>query len=235
MVSHFFLIPALAAHLSAAPRPLRVVVMVDQTGSTLTTRVPRLTVDDFADLLALLLQNGGEVAVGVIRDRSNRPLLRCRVEQKPLRHAQPPGEKLNPFIRQRLIRAFTADKEKEDRVENAWLREAEQQVYRFRERLRGLLDARLAGRTDIQGAVLRSDLFLAEPEDGWRQPTRRVVLFHSDGIDTVHGPTAAMKSGATVLVVNGSANLGALAAFNPVRLESFAAALRYIRSRSEEE
>lgn len=234
--SKLLLIPAMAVLLRAAElRPVRVVVMIDQTGSTLATRVPQLEIADFGDLLDLLLQNGGEIAVGTVRDRSNRPLIRCRVDEKPIRHAKPPAEKMNVFVRQRLMRAYLAEKSKEDQLEAAWQDQSQQKVEQFREQLQDVLDAPLAGRTDIYGAVLRADLFLAEPEDGWRQPTRRFAVFHSDGIDNVRGPNTAMRSGAAVLVVNGSASLGALGALNPTRLESFSAAVRYVRSHSKED
>ena len=236
MTSRFLFVLALApALLAAQPRPLRVVVMVDQTGSTTSTRVPQLQPSDFSGLLDQILQSGGEIGVAAIRDRSNRPLLRCRVEQKPERRAQPPAEKMNPFLRQRLTRAYLLEKSEEDQSEAAWLEQARKQIEVFREELRGLLDAPLAGRTDIHGAVLRADLFLAEPDAGWRQPTRRYAIFHSDGIDNVRAPRPAMKSGATVLVVNGSASLGSFAALKPVPLESFGAAVRYVHSRSQEE
>jgi len=233
--SRLLLLAATAVVLRAAElRPVRVVVMIDQTGSTLATRVPTLEVADFADLLDLLLQNGGEIAVGTIRDRSNRPLLRCRVDQKPIRYAKPPIEK-NVFIRQKLMRAYLAEKGKEDQLEAAWQDQAQQKLEPFRQQLHDLLNAPLAGRTDIYGALLRADLFLAEPEDGWRQPTRRFAIFHSDGIDNVRGPSTAMRSGAAFLVVNGSASLGALSALNPTRLESFNAAVRYVISHAKEE
>jgi hypothetical protein len=226
------LIPTLPA---AELRPLRVAVLLDQTGSTTSTRVPRLEPADFSDLLDRVLMSGGEIAVGAIRDRSNRPLLRCRVEQKPERRAQAPAEKMNPFLKQKLMRTYVLDKSKEDQIEAAWKEQAQTQVEIFREKLREVLDAPLAGRTDVNGAVLRADLFLAEPDDGWRQPTFRFALFHSDGMDNVREPVASMRSGATVLVVNGSASLGALSALKPVAFESFGAAIRYIRSHSKEE
>ena len=224
-----------AALFAAEPRPLRIVVQVDRTGSTVVNRVPPLAVADFAEIFDLILQNGGEIAVGVIRDRSNRPLLRCRVEQKPVRHAQAPPDKMNPFLRQRLMREYLAQKNEEDQAESAWKDQSQRRIDLFRAELQGLLETPLAGHTDIHGAVLRSDLFLAEPDDGWRAATRRFAVIHSDGIDNVREPAVAMRSGAAVLVVNGSASVGALAPLNPTRVESFAAAIRYIRSHSQEE
>lgn len=233
--SRLLVLAATVVALSAAElRPVRVVVMVDQTGSTLATRVPALEVADFSGLFDLLVQNSGEIAVGAIRDRSNRPLLRCRVDQKPIRHAKEPSEK-NVFIRQKLMRAYLSEKAKEDQQEAVWQDEAQKKLERFRQQLQDLLAAPLAGRTDIYGALLRADLFLAEPEDGWRQPTRRFAVFHSDGIDNVRAPSTTMRSGAAFLVVNGSASLGALNSLNPTRFESFNAAVRYVISHAKEE
>ena len=235
LVIRFFLPLVLAGALAAAePGPLRVVCMIDQTASTLSTRVPRLQVSDFADLIASLSEVGGELAIGTIRDRSNRPLLRCRLEQRPLSSLHAPPSNINPFLRQKLTRAYLAEKEKQDRADEIWREQCRQRISGFRLQLKQLLEAPLAGRTDIYGAILRADLFLNEPDDGWRRPTRRFAVFHSDGIDNVHAPAIGMASGAAVLLINGSALVGALDVLKPVRLESFSAADRYIRSHSRE-
>jgi hypothetical protein len=226
------MIPALHA---AEMHPLRVACMLDQTGSSATNRISQLHVANFDELIALIGETGGEIAVGAIRDRSNLPLLRCRLEEKPVRHAQEPGRNVNVFIRQRLMRMYLSDKAAEDRDELSWSQESERRISEFRNQLKGLLEHPLAGRTDIFGAVTRADLFLSEPDDGWKQPARRIAVFYTDGIDNVRAPVTTMTSGAAVLMVNGAALLGSLAPLKPVRLESFPAAVRYIRSEAQKE
>ena len=60
------LLAAMAAFLVAGS-VVRIAVMVDQTGSTLQTGVPQLTLDDFEPLIALVKEGGGELACSARR------------------------------------------------------------------------------------------------------------------------------------------------------------------------
>src|SRR5713226_10397668 len=52
--------------------PLAIIVFKDETPSRKRYGVPELTVSDFETTLKLLQHNGGDLAIGWIRDRSNK-------------------------------------------------------------------------------------------------------------------------------------------------------------------
>jgi hypothetical protein len=92
-----------------------------------------------------------------------------------------------------------------------------------------------AARSPVWDAVARADWFLAEPEAPPTPGARRALVLVSDGIDDVRGrpglrrePLRTLRSGATVLIVNGGATVGSLAALAPLPFESFDAAVRYL-------
>jgi hypothetical protein len=237
MIFRVLLIMFLATAVLFAASPVRVACMLDQTESTHETRVPQLKVGDFEDLLSLISEVGGELAVGAIRDQSDRPLLRCRMEPRPAQELiQPPDPNMNVFQRQKLIRKYLADKQEADRQDAAWRDRNRMRADSFRRKLQELLGLPLADRTDIRSALARARLFLDEPDGDETQPPFRFCLLHTDGLETLRarGPLASMGSGTTVLVVNGSASLGLLAPLHPVQMEGFAAAVRYLRNRLKE-
>jgi hypothetical protein len=110
-----------------------------------------------------------------------------------------------------------------------WARDNQFRLGQFREPLRDLLDHPVSAKvTDILGAVQRASLFLVEPITEWRKPPLQFALFVTDGLDDVHAPYMPLPVGTRLILVNGSASLGALASLRPVRVESFEAAVRYI-------
>src|SRR5437764_516176 len=73
--------------------PLLIIVFKDETPSRYENGVPELTVSDFEPMLTLLDRNGGDLAIGWIRDRSNRPLEHCHFEEPPIPSSQAPEKK----------------------------------------------------------------------------------------------------------------------------------------------
>ncbi len=198
------------------PTPVKIAVLADQTGSIRWTRTPALQLPDLEPLIELLPERGGELALGLIRDRSNRGLLRLRLDRKP-----PPPDSAN---RLRVM----AQKPAYERVLSEWQSRSARELEQFRTAAAELLQpSGLASCTDIWGALTRADLFLAEQEPQWVAVERYLVLI-SDGEHNCGGRPAPFRSDAKLLLVNGSASVGALAKLRPLCFESPSAAFRLI-------
>ena len=209
--------------------PAKVAIMLDQTTSTLSNRVQMPSMAEFEPLLHFLADSGGELGVGVIRERSNTSLIRCRLEERPVTHTVPPHLSGNVFLRQKMEKAYKDAQAIFDASVVDWSNENKRRLELFRRELMTIIARPInATATDINGAIRRADLFLAEPDEAWSQPARRFAVFVTDGLDNVRAPAAAVHSNTKIVMVNGSANLGTLAALHPIRIESFSAAVQYI-------
>jgi hypothetical protein len=80
----------------------------------------------------------------------------------------------------------------------------------------------------VHGAAARAVLFLGEPDVIWSSLPAEYVIFVSDGLDNVRKPAISFIGHPTVLIVNGSASLGAIGNLNPLRFESIDAAFGFI-------
>lgn len=197
--------------------PVRIALLLDQTGSTTWTRTPQLRSEDLEPLIELIKRCGGELGLGLIRDQSNRSLVRLRLERPP----ETP-EVVNP------LRALKARPLYEQRRKQ-WEAESAEEIRRFREAAALLLGQPANARcTDVWGAVLRADLFLAEEDSAWGAELSRWAVLVTDGQHNCGGEPVRMRSQAQVAVVNGSASLGSLAALKSSRFESPQAAFRCV-------
>ena len=210
------------------PAAVRIVALVDKTASTSWTGVPVVKVEDFDPLLALLARRGGELAVGLIRDQSNRGLLRLKVSPAPVA-PQPPDPHQNPFLLAEARAAYeTRLREHREQIEQR-RRAVQQRMAEFRARLGELLEVNAdARRTDVWDALRRAELFLSEPVNSGLAEPHNWILLVSDGEDNVGRPKVALRSGARLLVINSSATLGALAELDPLAFESFSAAIAFV-------
>jgi hypothetical protein len=228
---------AAPAHKSSAPpkteevvvsQPLRISGFIDQTTSMAGARVVPVTAASFAPVYERLAVSGGELAVGLIRDDSNRPFARLFIPAPP---AAPAAGPLPPNVfdaaavrnRQNAARLRYEEKLRARREEIA-RRQAD-----FERSIAPLLARRAdAQATDIYSALRRADVFLSEPS-AFGRATRNVVILVSDGIETVaDGAPPRMNASAEILLVNGAGEIGSLAGLAPVRFESLDAALRYL-------
>jgi len=199
--------------------PVRIALLLDQTDSTNWTRTPQLRPDDLDPLIEVIKRCGGELGLGLIRDQSNRPLVRLRLERPP----EAPMA-VNPL---RALKARPAYEQSRAQ----WLAESAEQIRRFQGAARVLLERPSHARcTDVWGAVLRADLFLAEEDPVWGPELSRWAVFVTDGQHNCGTAPVAMPSGARLAVVNGSASLGALSRLNPLRFESPEAAFRFVEA-----
>src|SRR5262249_23059300 len=91
--------------------PLRISVIQDKSLSTGETRTPQLLISDLDPLVELLGQTGGELAVGIIHDRSNLGFIRLRIDSPPDEPVTP-AKATNPLERRKqsgALRKQTAE------------------------------------------------------------------------------------------------------------------------------
>ena len=207
---------------------LRIAVIQDKTLSTGETRTPQLKLEDMDPLVELLGQTGGELAVGVIHDRSNLTFARLRIDGGP-EDPVAPAQADNPLERRNQRTAYRKQKEEFDRQQQVWQDEMQTRIGEFQKAVDPMLSmAAGAKHSPVWDAVKRADLFLCESEsDGNREPHRYALLI-TDGLDDVGARPVPVRSGARILMVNGAGQLGALAVLKPQRFESIEAAVRYI-------
>lgn len=203
------------------PPALRCCVMQDLSGSIAETRTPRLTEAELRSLLGLVMARGGEVAFGIIQDRSDRPLLRLAVGEPP---PPPPPEPANPLYRRRW-KAQRADAE---RARQAWDGEQQDRVAAFLKEIAARLEGPLARSTDVCGAIRRCDLMLGEPSTS---PVIRYMLLVTDGEHNLRRSVCPETVADTtrLLLVNGSGLQGIVERYRPLRFEAVSAAVKYIQ------
>jgi len=211
---------------------VKIAIFEDKTGSTDNAwvqpmRVPPMTVEGIEPLLRLLDRRGGELAYGIISDRSNRGLVRIVIPDPPPEPVEPDSRQ-NPFLLVEERAAF--DKKMGEYREAMDRRKAVvvQQMNFFRDQV-GKLTAlpRNAPQTDIWGAVRRLELYMNEPLAS-KVPPHRYAIFATDGIDTSGAPKSRFESGTVLIVVNGSASLGAMEELEPQRFESLESAVAFV-------
>lgn len=207
--------------------PLRVVVFVDQTTSMDGARVAPVMAAQFAPVYERLAISGGELAVGLVRDDSDRPFARLFVPAPPDAPTARPQPK-NMFEAAAARKREDAERARHEQVRRSWRSDATARQAVFARTVEPLL-ARPADApsTDIWSALRRADVFLSEP-NAFARPTRNVVILVSDGVETTSRAAAPRLSApAQILLVNGAGEIGKLAPLAPIRFESLDAALRY--------
>jgi hypothetical protein len=220
--------PVVVAALVAPLPPLRVAVFVDKSFSTTTARIADPSISTFEPLFDRLRATGGEIAFGLVRDHSNRPLIRVYMPAPPDPPGSAPPVPGNIFVAANTKKREDAERKKNEAARQAWLADATARIKAFIAAVTPLLatpdDAMW---TDVRSAIERADLFLAEPSPFARTPECVVVLV-SDAIDNVTAkPVASLKSNARVVIANGIGSVGSVEALSPVRFEAVAAAMRY--------
>jgi hypothetical protein len=178
----------------------------------------------------LVKQCSGEVAFGLIRDSSNRGLIRLVIESPAPPELQPPAKwSVNPFIANRERATFEQKKQMRVRERQAWAATNNPLVDAFHEAVASLMKAPAdAKRTDLYGALRRADSFLAEDPRAWRGAVCGAAIVISDGLDNKHSAAPEWRSKAQILAVNSEDSIGDLRRLQPParRFESIRAAVR---------
>ncbi len=198
---------------------VKIAVFQDQTESVDQNRVPVLTEAHLRRIEQLVIARGGEVALGAIRDESNRSLIRFFVPATP---ETPSAQRTNIFIASAKTKALTRAKEQ-------WQAEVESERARFHAQaiqlLRNVMKARS---TDVVAAVNRGRLFLEEPD----VPHHPIVVFITDGLDGHRTPVRLdpFPPGTSVIAVSGTRTIGILSVFKPIRFENIDGAIRFLEA-----
>lgn len=207
--------------------PVRLVVFQDKSGSANETRTQQLTDDDLVRLVSIVCRGGGLLALGLIADDSNRPLVRLTLS------APPSSPSIEPLPSNPLEAADVEERNQNRRIQSqralkAWRDAGANQIGRFIEQASALLaHAADYRRTDVVQALVRASLALGEPMTGvaphcW-------IFMSSDGEDTAHQKGLPTKLPGRLLLVNGAGRTGAiLPAFDPMLFEAVSAAIDYV-------
>ena len=202
-------------------------VFDDKSGSVKSARLAPFQEQDLMALINVLRQTGGELSFGLIGESSNRPLLRLRIPVPPA----PPVKRItqNAFERAEEDSAFQVEMENYEAKRKQWETDVNQRVAAFMEAARPRLQEPAKHKaTDISSALARAELFLNEPGAAWPAETHRLIILNSDGIATTNRKPVEIKSGARLLLINGSGSLGTLEPLHPLRFESKQAAIDYV-------
>ncbi|HMF55912.1 MAG TPA: hypothetical protein VK619_06110, partial [Pyrinomonadaceae bacterium] len=70
-----------------------------------------------------------------------------------------------------------------------------------------------------------------EPGAVWPGQTHSFIILNSDGADTTKRKPVEIRSGARLLLINGSGSVGTLGSLNPLRFESKQAAFDFITAK----
>lgn len=209
--------------------PVRIAVFQDKSRSVNETRTIQLTEEDFLFLIGILRITSGELAFGIVDDKSSRPLLRLRIEAAPPR----PVEEVvsNVFERAESDAAYQQELTKYEAKLKEWRDETDANAKAFIAKLKPLLEEKAgAGRTNVYEAIARINLFAGESEASWPVPTHRYAVVNSDCIDTVHSKPVKISDQVKLVLINGAGSTGVLESAHPLRFESVQAALDFIRA-----
>lgn len=208
------------------PIPLKVAIFSDQSASANWTKTPPLTADHFQPIIAALAERAGELTFGLIRDDSNKGLVRLRIELPPVPPVKP-ERKGNPFQNAKEMQNYEAVRSQYAETRARWEQEKDDRIAIFLA-AGGLLLKQPANapRSDVWNALARANLFLSEPDAAF-SAARRVVVLVSDGADTAKARRVNLKEDITLILVNGSASVGSLGALKPQLFESVEPALRF--------
>lgn len=226
--------------------PSQVVLHVDQSGSINLARVAPMSYSDVEPVLKALSETGGTFAMGAICDRSNRPLVRTTFPEAPRMNLNsiptppdsPDTTRGNPYKnRERLKQyeeAMAAYQDKATPIKQqliAYQQELQQHQAENHQRIEDLQpqietllnQPRNCQHTDIQSAVERANLLFDEPP-AFSQPPRTYAVFLTDGLDSFSSQPAQLNAD-SVLLVNGSGDMGIFQSVDHKRFESPTAAL----------
>jgi hypothetical protein len=186
--------------------------------------------EQLRELLATLRKTTGELALGFIGEANDQPLLRVRITAPPSPPVRPNVQ--NVFERADKETAFSERMKHYENERQLWESSVDARINAFLTTARQRLSSPTTGRVSgIYAALDQAELFLSE-QGSWTSTARRYIALHSDGIDTTHHARVGIKSGAKLLLVNGSSSLGVFAATipTPLRFESLDAAIDFMNT-----
>ena len=247
-------LPAVTAALAAEAKnkPLRLALVLDRSGSMHDHLITPFAEQHLASLLDLVSVHGGEVAIALVCDDSNQPLLRFKTPQPPQLMGEafnnppeppPPDENtINALQRPEARRSYETARARYEELKA----EDEQRLQTFEEALAAhqneaqtaaevflksitpaLEEPPACMETDLHGALHRQALFFSE-ETTFEPSSRRVLIVVSDGLDTIGNPPADFGEQPELILVNGSGSEGVFKDSSHKAFESLDAAIAFL-------
>lgn len=210
---------------------IKVALLQDKSGSTSQTRTPQITMEHIELLVKYIRPCGGEIGFGLINEQSNSSLHRLRIEPPPTGAPTEPDKNGNPFQVQRDMAEYRKAKAQYEQAVQVFQSDIDLRVEAFRSQLASFLNAPpIARRSDFFGGIQRANLFLSESSAAWPSSPRQFLLIVGDGIDNVNSKHEPLPKATQLILVNGSASLGALASLSPSRFENIESAINSVIS-----
>lgn len=208
---------------------VKIAILQDQTESRNGTRTELVTPAVLEIAIGLLRETCGELLVGAIRDKSNRPLERLVMPMAPEEPIRPRADG-NAFDVRDAMAIYDQKVAAYDRELRQWRDAVDVRVAAFVERVDTLVaETRLANSSAVLDAIFRADVALAEPEINTSSEGSRYIVLASDAQDTTRTRMRPFRSGALLVVANGAGTLGSLASIPGVRgFEGLPAAISWI-------
>jgi hypothetical protein len=207
---------------------LKAGLMLDKSGSANSTRTTQPTIADLQPLIDRIRRTGGELAVGIISDDSNRPLIRLRIEPPPAMPVEP-IELGDADQSAAAYDKYQQDQEAYVKEKKTWDEETEARINRFKTNVAPILNRKPnAKHSDVINAVNRVDLAFSEKDPTFPPAGRKVIILNSDCQDNVKAKLNKLTSGVRLVVVNGVGSVGSLKDLNPELFESLTSAINEI-------
>jgi len=227
--------PKLMQH-ATIPPPLVAPIFDDQTGSSALVLVDPMRVASFDRIIIYGRANGCDIALGAIRSKSNRPLVRLFIDTPEVKPLPPADDNIYAAIEEDA--AYKSALAKWQRGESERLRKADAAIAAFRSETGKLLaHPANAHSTDLNGAIERARLFLNERRVFSNAATvtpMRAAIFMTDGIETASKAITAkpLDNDVIVIVVNDSAAV--LPTLHPIAFEALTPAVSWLCRHAEE-
>jgi len=209
-------------------RPIRICLVQDLSGSIEQTGIRRMNREALEALVALVQSRSGELAFGLIRETSNRPLERLRIDELPPAAPKMPPEPKNLLMRRSWQEQVEALQQQYEATRKAYEERIAPRVEAFLQRAVAMLQGATAKRTDVCGAIRRCDVFLAEM---YPEKADAFMMLITDGLHSVRSSRCPdqLSSKAQVVLVTGGDSAGVVERYGPLRFEAVEAAVEFLR------
>jgi hypothetical protein len=191
---------------------VKLVLLEDQTWSSETTKTERIQGQALDSAIEIVRARCGELLLGAIRDRSNRPFLRVEIPPAPLPPVRPASN--NVFDQADAMAVFNRANDTFTDAAESWQADVDRRISDFRTRAADFSSIQsLASRSAIGDAINRADTALAEAgaTGGRTSEGHRWIVLASDGESNVGTPIPrSLRSGARLVIANGIGTRGLL-------------------------